>query len=381
MHEGVMPGRRTWAGALALAAALLLAACGQPDATPSPPAVPSASPTPQPIIGAVDRGGATDKVRLLTLDGQELAATQIPAGSTVAGVAGDKVMWLEGATLKGMDKSGKVTQVAALPAVPSGPVTLRPDGTGWAWTRSEAQGAQTHSVLYVDDRPLIDSTEPGHELQPVVWTARGIVIQHATLGLGGYIPIGGVTGRSELLNPQTGTRRPLTDEKCLFLDLATDGTLACRTPASGLFGARSIQLVRADGTKTEIQAPGGDRLRFAGDASFKPELQTTQMAIGASSGASATTSPPGVGERYETDILDVGTATLRQFGPAGLQPGAGSWAWLPGSWLLAWRAPGAGGGDPGIYVIALTGAARQITPTGQPVGVILGGGGGGGAVV
>jgi hypothetical protein len=374
-------------GAVLLAAVLALAACagqaGVPSPSPSIATTPTPSPTPDPILVSIDRASPTDTIRMRRMsDGSEVAKTEVPSGSVIAGVGGGRVVWLEaGTVLKAMDTQGKVTPVAQLPAPSAGKIVLSPDGTRWAWTRTEVSGAQIHSVVYVKDKPVVDSTEAARIVQPVEWTARGIVVEHATTGLGGYIPLGDVTGRTELLNPDSGARKALTDEGCLFLDLATDGTFACRIPARGLWGARTIHIVHADGSKADIDTPVAGHFQYAGAASFRPDLQTQQMVIGGATGSGATGTPPGAGERYETDVIDLTSNTMRPYGPTGLEPGAGSWAWAPGSWLVSWRPDGAAGGEPGIYLVALTGATHRLAKSGQPVGVIAGsssGGGGGG---
>jgi hypothetical protein len=316
-------------------------------------------------------------------DGSEVAKTEIPSSAVVVGVAGGRAIWLEGGTvLKAMDTEGKVSQIGQLPSTPTGRIVFNPDGTTYAWTRTEPQGAQIHSVLYVSGKPVVDQVEAGKVLEPVVWTARGLVIQHAATGLGGYIPLGDVTGRTELLNTDNGQRKPLTDDKCLFLDLATDGTYACRVPAKGLWGAKSVHIVHPDGSTTDVDVPVVGHFQFAGAASFRPDLETQELVIGGASGSGASGTPPGQGERYETDVVDLQSATMRTYGPTGLEPGNGSWAWAPGSWLVAWRPSGASGGDPGIYLIGLTGATHQLARSGEPIGVITGssssGGGGGG---
>jgi hypothetical protein len=374
--------------ALLLAASLAFAACGgqadNPSPLPSFASTPTPYPTPDPILVSVDRGTPSDTIRMRRMsDGTEMAKTDIPSASPIVGVAGGRAVWLEGGTtLKAMDTQGKISQLGQLSAPAAGKIVLKPDATSWVWTRTEVQAGQIRSVLYVKDKPVVDSTEAGRILQPVAWTARGVVMEHAATGLGGYIPLGDVTGRTEVLNPDTGDRKALTDESCIFIDLATDGTYACRLPARSVWGARTIRIVRGDGSKTDINVAVAGHFQYAGAGSFRPDLQTAQLVIGGASGSGASGTPIGQGERYETDVVDLQSGTMRPYGPAGLEPGAGSWAWAPGSWMVAWRPDGATGGDPGIYLIGLTGATHQLARSGQPVGVITGssgaGGGGGG---
>lgn len=341
-------------------------ACVRPAAPASgataTPATPSAPPTPAPIV-AIDDRAAAGVARLVDLSGAEVARAPVPATAVFAGVAGGRLIWRDATALRALDADGKVTQIGSLSAVPSS-LVMSPDGSGWVWARSGTQGAQTHSVLYLNDRPIAESTEPGRALRPVTWTVRGVVVEHAVLGLGGYVPIGGVTGPTELVNLQSGVRQPLTDDKCLFAALATDGTLACRQPAQGQWGASLVRIVPPGGNKVDVKV-SPDRFHFAGDTSFKPELETTTLAMGGATGAGAA----GGNEVYETDTVDAGTGVIRQFGPPGLLPGDSAWAWLPGGSLVTWRPPGAAG-PPGVYVVGPTGSARRIAPTGQPVGVL-----------
>src|SRR5207244_1460362 len=80
--------------------------------------------------------------------------------------------------------------------------------------------------------------------------------------------------------------------------------------------------------------------------SFTPGSTVTTVVIG----GAASAGPPT--ERYETDVLDIGSRMLRPFGPAGLRPADGPWNWLPDGSLLAYRPARASGGDPGVYVVA-----------------------------
>ena len=106
----------------------------------------------------------------------------------------------------------------------------------------------------------------------------------------------------------------------------------------------------------------GERARVA--VSFAPGSVATTVVVGGATSAG----PPS--ERYETDLLDIGSRTLRQFGPAGLRPVDGPWSWLPDGSLLAYRPAGAFGGDPGIYVVAPDGSAKKVLSAGTALGVI-----------
>jgi len=100
--------------------------------------------------------------------------------------------------------------------------------------------------------------------------------------------------------------------------------------------------------------------------SFRPGPRASVLTIAGATGAGA----DGGQERFETDLLDLQSGTLHPFGPAGLRPGDGSWAWLSNGSLLSWRPAGAYGGDPGVYLVAQEGTAMRIFASGRPIGVI-----------
>jgi hypothetical protein len=94
----------------------------------------------------------------------------------------------------------------------------------------------------------------------------------------------------------------------------------------------------------------------------------TSLIIGGATSAGS----DGAQERYETELLDVGSGESRHVGPPGLRPAHGPSTWLPDDSLVAYRLTGALGGDPGIYLVRPDGSARMALSSGTPLGVIAG---------
>ena len=221
---------------------LLLVACGgtaRPSPSPTPPQ-PSPTPTPQPLVAVLQTGSPDYILRLVTLQGQEVARTLVSKNVAIAGTGGDEVGFVDRGKMQALRRDGQVLQLGTMQGWKGGRVLLSPDGQHWMWTTYNQESAGTvHSFLYLDDRLVADAAEPaGRWLEPVAWTARGVVLEQAMLGIGGYDPYDLVTGPTMLIQPQqqtpgsAPTGQQLTPQTCLYADLASDGTIACRTPGA-----------------------------------------------------------------------------------------------------------------------------------------------------
>lgn len=358
----------------ALAALVLAAACGLPQARPTPTPTPSPTPTPQPVVAIVQPGSPKDVLRLVSLDGREVARTLIPQGAPIAGVGGQEVGFVDHEVLRALRADGQVVQLGTLAGFKAGSrVVLSPDGKQWLWSTSQQRGDGLHSVVYLNNTLLADSTEPDRVLQPVTWTKKGPIVEHAVVGAGGYQLFDVTSGPADLLNTDTGGRTALTDGSCLFAALADDGAVACRVPGPSFATTTALRITPSGGQPVNVPMPA-DRMSQVGGVSFRPG-QAATVVLGGSPAKAATSG--GQGEVYETDLIDVASAALRPFGQPGLRPGDGQWAWLPNGSVICYRPANAAGGDPGVYIVQLGGGVQQLTPSGRPVGVLMSSSGGG----
>jgi hypothetical protein len=146
----------------------------------------------------------------------------------------------------------------------------------------------------------------------------GPIHSNSFLGVDG-LPLMPVTGPAFRLDPESGESTRLLDgSDCRFADLAVDGTVACFEP-----GRPAV---------LDVLRPPGQRLRL--------------------------------------DLPQPGFAQAGAVSRPGLRPGDGSWAWLPDGTVIAYRPLRSPEGVPGIYLVAPSGAARQLTSSGTPIGVM-----------
>jgi hypothetical protein len=268
--------------------------------------------------------------------------------------------------LKGLTPGGVVETLGPVAGYTGGPVVVSPDGQRWMWgTMSFANGSETSKLMLggrgSPDRVIAQETSQQRHFEPYRWTSAGPTYQDAVLGLGGYILYGGVSGPSWRFDVNTGdVTSVLAGTSCMLADLAPDGTIAC-------IGTNStLDVLSPTGHRIELTLPK-PAFTQRGAVSFASGTATTLVIGGATSAGSE-----GNAERYQTDLVDVGSQSLRQFGPAGLRPADGPWNWLPDGSLLSYRPARAFGGDPGVYVVAPDGNARKVLSSGTPLGVITG---------
>jgi hypothetical protein len=358
-----------------LALVVGLAGCAGQSATHAGSArssAPAAS-TPMPgrsLIAISDAAGAgRTALSLVTLDGAQVARMVLPESAHPSpGVGGGMLTFVDGGQLRGLTSSGKVEVLGPVAGSSSGPV-VSPDGQHWMWADSSVSGMNITSRLILGsrgspDRVIAQQTSQERRLAPYRWTSAGPTYVDAPSGIGGYILFAVGGSPSWHFDPDTGhVTSLLAGATCELADLAADGTVAC-------IKSFAVGLVSPTGHMAEVPLPR-PAFNFYGAVSFAPGSSATTLVVGGATGAGTDGKP----EHYETDLLDVTSRTLRQFGPAGLRPVDGPWSWLPDGSLLTYRPAGpfgAFGGDPGVYVVAPDGSAKKVLSTGEPLGVIAG---------
>lgn len=363
---------------LLLTLGVALAACGQTPAAipaasrPLPPSSsvpPATTPTPAPeraLIAVADGSGTT--LALYTLDGSQVAHVTLSPSqhSGSAGVGGGMLTFVDGGVLKGMTPDGTVLTLGPLTGWNGGRAVVGPDGQHWMWAVYSADSASgsTSSKLVLGragapDRVVASQTVVGRTFMPLRWTAVGPTYQSMPMGIGGYILFGdSAMGPSYRFDPDTGRVSPVVDGSCDLADLATDGTIACFRLAD-----HTLAVLVPDGHSPFAVTLPTPAFNQEGALTFAPGPTATTLVVGGATGAGPAE------ERYQTDLLDIASRTLRPFGPAGLRPAPDPW--LPDGSLVAYRPAGAYGGDPGIYVVAPDGTARRVLPSGTPIGVVI----------
>src|SRR5438105_7010704 len=100
-------------------------------ATPAPPSTQASPPTSaanpsRPLIAVVD-DRTPSTLRLITLDGREVAHARIPAATSFSGVGGDMATFVAGGQLKGLRPDGAVVPLSTPRAFDVTRVNISPD--------------------------------------------------------------------------------------------------------------------------------------------------------------------------------------------------------------------------------------------------------------
>jgi hypothetical protein len=131
-------------------------------ATPAPASNQASAPTSaanpsRPLIAVVD-DRTPSTLRLITLDGREVAHTSIPAAASFSGVGGDMATFVANGQLKGLRPDGAVVTLGTLRGFDGTHVTISPDGQQWLWAISSQSGGhgprRLHSVRRHDRAQL-----------------------------------------------------------------------------------------------------------------------------------------------------------------------------------------------------------------------------------
>jgi hypothetical protein len=310
-----------------------------------------------------DAGAGRTTLSLVTLEGSQVAHVTLPQSTYPwAAVGGDMLTFVDQNQLKGLTPSGTVETLGPITGYSGGAVVVSPDGQHWMW--STMSGTTSRLMLGgrgSPDRVIARETTEQSHLVPYRWTSAGPTYVNIPMGIGGYILFGFGGNPSWRFDAGTGqVTSLLARTSCVLGDLAQDGTIACLGTTNS-----TLDVVRPNGDSVEITLP---RPNFTqrGAVTFAPGSTATTLVVG----GAASAGPPT--ERYETDLLDIGSRTLKPFGPAGLRPAEGPWVWLPDGSLLSYRPARASGGDPGVYVVAPDGSARKVLSSGTALGVISG---------
>jgi hypothetical protein len=361
--------RARWAGIVVCALAVV--GCAPPHGGAVPRSLSSASPSPTPetLVALLDRpfGAAPNTLRLLRTDGVEVAETSVDPDAEAIAVAGSRVLMAGSGQLRAIDRDGTASALPTVPAAADGSLirglVASPDGSRWMWASVVQSDRGVDSRLYEDSAGtapalLLQRHETGSALQPVAWTAGGVVVSDEPLGIGGYVLFRRTFGVASLLGA-AGHMVQLTAGDCAFSDLAADGSVTCiRNGREGPHTDAPVSLL--------IQRPGNIQVTVdlpatvaqAGDAYFRPDGAVVSLGISPALGEGS--------EQIETDLVDATSGARHAFGPTGIMPAG----WLPDGRLLAVRLPGVAGGPAGTFVVAADGTATQISTAATVIGIL-----------
>src|SRR5207247_10828434 len=108
------------------------------------------------------------------------------------------------------------------------------------------------------------SNDQTSDLRPFSWTTAGATVEHGAVGIGGYIVFYNATGPTDLIDPASGTPKPLaTAGDCAFSDVSTNGSIAC------LSGSEHALKIFGNGQTRSIPL-AQPRFAAAGAAYFNP---------------------------------------------------------------------------------------------------------------
>ncbi|MDQ6773724.1 MAG: hypothetical protein M3024_12180 [Candidatus Dormibacteraeota bacterium] len=322
----------------------------------------------QPVIAVVDKSGdGATVLRLVALDGPELAHVVLPSGASVVGTGGGVAAFIVNGELEGLHQNGTVEKLGPAAGYSAGPIIVSPDAQQWMWSVWSGSGATVASRVVLGTRNAPDRTvarmtsTTARVLMPYRWTPGGPVYQSSPLGLGGYILFALSFGPSWRFDSASGKVTQLTDS-CRIADVALGGATACLRDSSP--GNSTLDVATPGASVLHVALPRPEFTQV-GAVSFRP-AQTSTLVVSGATGVGADGEP----EHYQSYLVDVATGHMRSFGLAGLRAGDGSWTWLADGSLIAYRPARAFGGEPGIYLVTADGASRKVFGSGMPIGVI-----------
>jgi len=352
------------------AAALTLVACAPPHGGVAQTSPPAASPTAalrEPLIAVLDRpfGAAPNTLRLLRLDGAEVAAVALDPDAEAITAAGSRMLIAGSGRLSAVERDGTT---AALPTLPADADTAlvrglvaSPDGSRWMWASVVQSTSGVESRVYLAGSGstgtlLLDRHESGSALQPTAWTADGPVLSDEPLGIGGYVLFRRTFGTAALLDVGRRALRPLVPAGCAFSDMAADGTVACVSNGrEGPHGDSAVSLHLTHVGRPDVVVTLPASMQQAGAALFRPDGSAVSLAMSPALGEGS--------EQIETDLVDIASGARHAFGPAGVMPAA----WLPDGRMVAVRLPGVAGGAAGTYVVSADGSSAVLVSPGSTV--------------
>lgn len=383
---------------IVLLLAIFSSSCGAPASSgaashsrsASPSVIPSASAS---VVAAgtsvllvieapVPTPGSAVSLQLIREDGTAMRTVNLSPGSDVVAVAGQRIFvrTTDGGLLaiaadghtKQLEPAGLLTGI--------GGVAASPDGSRWLWA-SQTSDTTSQSIYVAGDglaaRKIATLAYPT-VLVPYAWTSHGIFFDSLPMDYFGYRPFNTVfnaLGGVQLLDPATGTMKPLTLHGCVFSDETADGEIACFPTDAGYLvpNRHTLRIIDPSGKSNDfvLSIPRfnnvGDAF-FSRDATFLTVAGATGVAAPLQIGATSTKS-----EQYGTDLVTVSAAQIVRFGPMGTRLAMGSASWLPDGKLVLWR-PDDYGGAAGLYVTDPHGGSvgSEIVVLGRPVGYLNG---------
>ena len=353
-------------------AAMVLAACGATgqntpggspaSVTPTLAAAASASPSaqPSPLPAAADLRLVIDdfnrsEVRLARLDATRTAVVK----GRYVGIAGGRVIVLDGKTVQTINPNGTVTNLGQLTATPEfvglGTIVVNPQLSQWLYvTRDDASTTTIHLGAPTSDTVIatVPSPDSNAYYQPFTWNSSGAYMVREPIGLGGAGPF--LEYRFPLAKFDLTTHR-VTDvsPRCVAYQVLDDGTMICRSSnPGGSIEVRSpsghsnlIQLARGGGASGDLYmsvvvSPDHKRMIAARNGVKDPVLN------------------------YQIAIADLTSSTANAFGPLDYLPDA----WLPDGRVVADHrcAFSEWGGGPcdasldGTYIFSSDGASHTL---------------------
>lgn len=360
--------------ALALAASTV-AGCGHQAGSAATPAASTggvkavAAMPPGPLVAVLDRpfGASPNTLRMLRLDGTEVASTPLRDSDEAVAVGGRRALIAGSGTIRALAEDGSVGAVENLPAEPADALVTNlvasADGRRWLWSsvRQDASGDVDSRVFLGADGavPLLVTarTVAGRALVPVAWTAGGPVISDEEVGLGGYILFRRGFGDTLLVDTAHSTLRPLSTQACALNDYGASGALVCVSgghEAPHGHEAVTLHVTRPGAASITVALPG--TIAQAGAALLNPGGDRVTLASSPATGATP--------EEVDAEVIDLARGTSKSL-PAGLVPVA----WTPAGGILATRHDGVVGGDPGTYLIAADGSVTHVSGAADAVGL------------
>lgn len=360
---------------LVVAAVAILVGCGPKTADvprgaeAAPPGQGSRTPT-QALVAVLDQplGVVPNAVRFVDLGGRTVGSSPLAADTEALASAGDRLLVAGGGRLAAIRATGSVDDLGRLvddlPGWLVRGLVASPNGQYWAWSVvTQDPDGVVHVRLDLGSatgiRTILARDELRRALQPIAWTTGGLVVADEPVGIGGYVLFRRAFGPTAILDPTTGSLRPLTDDACAFSDLAPDGRVACIVDGrEGPHDAGPVRLRVLRPGAPPLDVPLAPSVAQAGAALFSPDGTTLTLATSPALANGA--------ERIDMALVDATTGALRPLPTSGLTPVV----WLDDRHLVATRPPGSAGGTPGTYVVALDGSLIRLSSSPTFVGLV-----------
>jgi len=269
------------------------------------------------------------------LDGSPISSYKLPNNTSAVEAGGDHVFFLESGHLWSVSWTGVAKDHGPVPGLLAQPpywggFVVSPDGSRWMWSVVDGAGSSLRSRLYVagdgiQARLVKEESTPGSNqyLDPVLWSAAGVVIVNQPGNIGGFILFGDhYWWDSYLLDPVTMKWAPLSSQRdgCPFNDVSGDGTWTCTSWGPKQGGVVAVHRPGSGVKELVVEPP----VFSMGDALISTD--GSQIAVGMSHS-----------DIGPDAVLDLGTVMFHpstgrsaRVGPVGDVPAA----WLPDGALI-----------------------------------------------